>query len=169
MNLAADLRASNDNAARALEITMLCAVRSGEVLGAQWSEIDLANKVWTIPGDRIKSGKEHRIPLSDRAVEIFEKLPRLIGSDVVFPNVKIRDNPGSKLALMKALRPGFSVHGLRSSFRDWAGDHTNFPSEIAEHALAHVVGDKSFQAYRRADAFEKRRALMQAWSSYCAA
>jgi integrase len=165
---AAELRASTDNAARALEITMLCAARSGEVLGAQWSEIDLANKIWTIPGDRIKSGKEHRIPLSDRAIEIFENLPRLIGSDLVFPNVKIRNNPGSKLALMKALRPGFSVHGLRSSFRDWAGDHTNFPEEIAEHALAHVVGDKSYQAYRRADAFEKRRKLMQAWAAYCA-
>jgi len=156
---AAELRASTDNAARALEFLLLTAARSGEVLGAQWSEVDLAAKTWTIPAERMKKGREHRVPLSDRAVTILESLPHLIGTDLVFPNVKVRDNPGSKLALMKQLRPGFGVHGLRSSFSDWAHDSTNFAAEI--------VGDKSFQAYRRADAFAKRAKLMQAWASYC--
>jgi integrase len=165
---AADLRASNDPAARALEITMLCAVRTGEVRGARWSEIDLAAKVWTIPCERMKKGKEHRVPLSDRAVEIFKGITPVVGTDLVFPGVKDRNNPGSMLRLMKALRPAFLVHCLRSSFSDWAADNTSFASETIEHALAHVVGDKSYQAYRRADAFEKRRKLMQAWSSYCA-
>ena len=164
---AAELRASTDNAARALEFLLLTAARSGEVLGAQWSEVDLAAKTWTIPAERMKKGREHRVPLSDRSVTILESLPHLIGTDLVFPNVKVRDNPGSKLALMKQLRPGFGVHGLRSSFSDWAHDSTNFAAETVEHALAHIVGDKSFQAYRRADAFAKRAKLMQAWASYC--
>jgi integrase len=165
---AAELRASNDPAARALEITMLCVTRTNETLGARWSEIDLANKVWTIPADRMKKGKEHTIPLSDRAVAIFKSIRRVAGSDLIFPAVKTEANPGSMLALMRVLRPGQTVHGLRSSFRDFAGDRTPFPREIIEHAMAHKIPDASERAYRRGDALEKRRKLMQAWSSYCA-
>src|SRR5262245_59138588 len=101
----------------------------------------------------MKSGKEHRIPLSPRAVEVFKGITPLAGSDLGFPGVKKGHNEGSLLFLMRRLSTDATVHGLRSTFRDWAGDHTNFPAEIAEHALAHIVGDRSYQAYRRADAF----------------
>jgi integrase len=164
---AAKLRASEHTAARALEITMLCATRTAETIESVWSEIDLANKVWTIPAERMKAGKAHTIPLCDRALEIFKSIPRVVGTDRIFPAVKQEAKPGSMLALMRVLHPGVTVHGLRSSFSDWARDRTHFAPDVVETALAHKIKDASERAYRRGDALEKRRELMTAWASYC--
>lgn len=160
--------------ARALEFTILTAARTGETLGAVWSEFDIDTKVWTIPASRMKAGREHRVPLSDRVVEILGHLRAEgeFGADnFVFAGAR----PGkalSNMALAMSLRrleikPEPTVHGFRSSFRDWAGEATSFPREVAEASLAHVVGDATERAYRRGDALEKRRALMEAWSDYC--
>jgi integrase len=136
---------------------ILTAVRSGEVLGACWREIDLENRIWVIPPHRMKAAKEHRIPLSDRAVEILAKLSQ--DSDSLFPGVR----PD----LLRKLCPeGVTVHGFRSSLRDWAGEETSFPREIAEQCLAHSTGSAVEQAYRRGTAIEKRRTLMNAWAAY---
>jgi integrase len=164
----AELRSRDTIAARCLEITTLTALRSGEVTGARWDEVDVDAKVWTIPAERMKAGREHRIPLSDRAVAIFKSIHPLVGSDLVFEGVKRGDNPGSMLALMREIGGRATVHGLRSSFRDWAGEKTNFPRDLVEEALAHSVGDKTERAYRRSDLLEKRRRLMDQWSAYCA-
>jgi integrase len=177
------LRARQGNAARALEFTILTAARSGETIGAKWNEIDLdavrvdhrtkrkiADPVWTVPADRMKAGKEHRVPLSDRAVEILKALPREAGNDFIFvgPRRGGRLSHAAKLVLIKRLGyPDITVHGFRSTFRDWAGDTTAFPSDVCEAALAHVRGDKSVQAYARGDLFNKRRRLMDAWAEYC--
>jgi integrase len=161
------LRESDVVAALALEFAILTAARSGEVRGARWCEIDLDAKVWAIPAYRMKAGREHRVPLSDRGVEILGKLNEVRASDFVFPG---RQEPLSSSAMEKVLRRmgvDVTVHGFRSAFRDWAGNETHFPRELAEHALAHVLGDKAEQAYRRSDALEKRRALMDAWAGYC--
>ena len=163
------LRERDGVAALALEFTILTATRSGEVRGARWEEIDLAAKVWTIPPERMKAAREHRVPLSDRAVEIIEQMQAAKVSEYLFPG-QLPGRPLSKEALIKALdrmNVDATVHGFRSSFRDWAGNETHHPREIAEQALAHVIGDKAEQAYRRSDALEKRRALMQDWSNYC--
>jgi integrase len=165
------LSGQNSIAVMALQFLILTAARTGEVLGAHWAEIDLAAKVWTVPASRMKAGREHRVPLSKPAMEILEKLsePRL--GDFVFPGLK-RGKPLSNMALAMLLRRmqvDVTPHGFRSAFRDWVGDETHFPRELAEAALAHTVGDKAEQAYRRSDALEKRRALMEAWSSFCAA
>jgi integrase len=165
--LMAELRARDGIAARALEFLTLTATRSGEVLGATWDEIDLAAKVWTIPAARMKAGKEHRVPLSPRAMAILASQPRLIGNDFVFPGIKRTVHAGSMLALMRELRPDLTVHGLRSTFRDWAGDKTNFQREVIEHALAHGITNEVEASYRRSDALEKRRRLMDAWAAYC--
>jgi integrase len=165
----ARLRARTGSAARALEFTVLCAARSGETIGAKWSEIDLDAKVWTIPAGRMKAGMEHRVPLSDRAVEILKGLPREAGNDFVF----IGGNRAglSHAAMMVLLRrlndTGVTVHGFRSSFRDWCGETTNYPSDLAEAALAHIKG-KTERAYERGDKFKPRARLMADWSSYCA-
>jgi integrase len=166
----AALRERGAMAALALEFLILTAARSGEVLGARWSEIDLAANVWTIPPVRMKAEREHRVPLSGRALAILEKLAAAKTSDFIFPGQ--RPSQGlSGMALEMMLRrmkaEGATIHGFRSSFRDWAGNETHFPRELAEAALAHVIGDKSEQAYRRGDALEKRRALMEAWAAYC--
>lgn len=157
-------------AARALEFAVLTAARSGEVLGASWEEIDLEGKVWTIPAERMKSSREHCVPLSATAVAIVEQMAEAKVSDFVFPGQR-DGRPLSTMALEMVLRrmkvEGSTVHGFRSSFRDWAGNETHFPRELAEHALAHVIGDKAEQAYRRSDALERRRALMDAWAAFC--
>jgi integrase len=166
-----ELRQRRGVAARALEFTILTAARSGEVIGARWSEINLEQKLWTAPPERTKAARAHRIPLSTRAVEIVEEMAAMRQNDFVFPGAK-RGRPLSADALEEILsrmgRAGVATpHGFRSTFRDWAGNETSFPRELAEAALAHVVGDETEQAYRRSDALERRRALMDAWASYC--
>ena len=167
----ATLREMTSLSARALEFTILTAARTGETIGARWSEIDFRTEVWTVPGERTKSGREHRVPLSGRAVALLNSLPREEGNDHVF--IGARKGKGlSNMAMLELLRGmdgnGLTVHGFRSSFRDWAGEQTNHPREVAEAALAHVVKDQTEAAYRRGDALEKRRKLMQAWAGYCA-
>jgi integrase len=155
-------------AGMALLFLILTAARSGEVLGARWDEIDFDAKVWTVPASRMKAGREHRVPLSKPAIEILEKLGEARLGEFVFPGLK-RGKPLSNMALAMALRrlgTEVTAHGFRSAFRDWAGDETHFPREVAEAALAHVIGDKAEQAYRRSDALEKRRELMNAWGSF---
>lgn len=168
----ARLREIGSVSALALEFAILTAARSGEVAGARWSEIDLASKVWAVSASRMKAGREHRVPLTDRAVEILSVLAKTKNGDYLFPGVKRgRSLSTSTLtALMRRSGAGnFTVHGFRSAFRDWAGERTNFPRELAEAALAHVVGDATERAYRRGDALEKRRALMEAWAKFCEA
>lgn len=166
----ADLRQREGTAAQALEMTIICASRSGEVLGATWGEFDRNAKVWTIPGNRMKAGIEHRVPLTDRALAILDAAEKLKTSDYVFPGAR-KGKPLSNMAMAVLLKKrmkhaGLTVHGFRSSFRDWAGEHTSFPREVAEAALAHIVGDEVERAYRRGDALEKRRKLMAAWAQY---
>lgn len=162
------LRSAEAMAARALEFLILTAARSGEVYGAKWEELDLVAGLWTIPAERMKAAKEHRVPLSDRALAIVKRLHDLRVSDYVFPGQK-KDQPLSSSAmemLLRRLEVDVTVHGFRSSFRDWAGDNTGFPRDVAEAALAHEIGNAVERAYRRADAIEKRRKLMQAWADY---
>jgi integrase len=136
----------------------------------RWSEVDLDKKIWTVPAARMKAEREHRVPLSGRAVSILKQLAELKAGDFVFPG-QARSKPLSNMAMEMVLRrmrvEGATVHGFRSSFRDWAGNVSNFPREVVETALAHVIGDKAEQAYRRSDALEKRRKLMDAWAAYC--
>lgn len=166
----ADLRKREATAALALELCILTAARSGEILGMRWAEVDLEKKVWTVPPHRMKAGREHRVPLSSRAVTILRQLKKLATGDFVFPG-QARNKPLSNMAMEMVLRrmelEDVTVHGFRSSFRDWAGNVSSFPRELIETALAHVIGDKAEQAYRRGDALEKRRKLMDAWASYC--
>jgi integrase len=166
----AKLRGCDAIAAMALEFCILTATRSGEVYGARWSEIDMAAKVWTVPAARMKAGREHRIPLSDRAMAILERLSKARTGDLLFPSPR-GNRPLSHVAMAKVMSrlevDVATVHGFRSSFRDWAGNETHFAREVAEAALAHVVGDKAEQAYRRGDALEKRRELMAAWTAWC--
>jgi integrase len=164
------LRAISTVDARALEFAILTAARSGETLGARWDEIDLANATWTVPAARMKSKREHRVALSTAAVELLRALPAPHDGPV-FPGVK----PGRSinrtrlLGVLRQINPDITVHGFRSAFRDWAGDRTMFTRELAEAALAHVTGDRTEAAYRRGDALEKRRQLMEAWATYCSA
>jgi integrase len=166
------LREREATAALALEFAILTAARTGEVLGAKWSEIDLEKKLWTVPAARMKAGREQRVPLSRRAVLIIESLATAKVGEYVFAG-RQADKPLSSMAMEMMLRRmkvhDATVHGFRSSFRDWAGNESSFPREIIEAALAHVIGDKAEQAYRRSDALEKRRMLMEAWDAYCAA
>lgn len=159
-------------AARALEFLILTACRSGEVLGATWAEIDLSAALWTIPAGRMKAGKEHRVPLSARALAIVQALHDTRQSVYVFPG-HAKGKPLSGMAFTMLMRrmeaDAYTPHGFRSAFRDWAGDCTSFPRDVAEHALAHRVGDATEQAYRRSDALEKRRKLMEAWADFCEA
>jgi integrase len=164
------LRAREALAATALEFCILTAARSGEILRARSCEIDEAAKVWTVPAARMKAAREHRIPLSDRALAILEQLARAKMGEFVFPGRSL-NRPLSGMAMEMCLRRmkrgDVTVHGFRSAFRDWVGNETQFPREVAEAALAHVIGDKAEQAYRRGDALEKRRALMATWARYC--
>jgi integrase len=163
------LRQRQAMAALALEFIILTAARSGEALGAEWSEIDFDAKVWTVPAGRMKGGREHRVPLSARAVEILEDMCKTKVSDFVFPGNKPK-RPLSNMAtdmLLRRMKAGnVTTHGFRSSFRDWVGELTTFPGELAEAALAHAVGDETERAYRRGDALAKRRKLMDAWAQY---
>lgn len=156
-------------AARALEFLILCASRTGEIIGATWNEIDLAAKTWTIPADRMKAKKEHRVPLSDRALEILKALPREEGNLSVF--IGSRKNGLSNMAMATVLRRmkrrDVTVHGFRSSFRDWAAERTGHANFVVEMALAHTVGNAVEAAYRRGDLIEKRALLMAEWSRYC--
>jgi integrase len=166
----ADLRGREAPAALALELCILTAARSGEILGMRWDEIDFDKRVWTVPAHRMKAGREHRVPLSQRATGILAGLGEARSGDFVFPGQR-RDKPLSGKAMELMLRrmkiENATVHGFRSAFRDWAGNETGYPRELIETALAHVIGDKAEQAYRRSDALEKRRQLMEAWAQYC--
>jgi integrase len=166
----AALRSQEGIAARALEFAILTAVRTGEAIGAVWDEIDLRAKTWTIPAERMKGGLAHRVPLSDAVVAIVESMKPLANARFVFPGTRAA-KPLADSALADALkrlaRDDLTVHGFRSTFRDWAAETTAFPREVAEMALAHVVGNKVESAYRRGDLLEKRRLLMDAWATYC--
>ncbi len=163
------LRLMQGVAVRALEFAILTGARSGEALGARWEEIDLEARLWTVPAARMKGGREHRVPLSDRAIAILAEVQQARLSDFVFPGLK----PGQPLsnvamhAVLQRAQVDATVHGFRSSFRDWAGDHTAFPRDVVEAALAHAIENKTEAAYRRSDALEKRRALIAAWAAYC--
>jgi integrase len=165
----AQLRLRHSMAARALEYAILTGCRSGEVLGARWDEIDLAKAVWVIPGSRMKVGKEHRVPLSDRAIAILTALKETRTSDFIFPGTG-SGKPLSGMAMAMQLRrmkaDDITVHGFRSTFRDWASEKTSFPHEVCEQALAHAIRSKTEAAYRRGDVFAKRQRLMQAWADF---
>ena len=152
-----------------LEFVILTACRSGEALKAKWSEIDEEKGVWIIPGDRMKAGREHRVPLSDAALAVLEAAKKVRQGEYIFPGVR-SGKPMSDMSLSMLLRriqPGITVHGFRSSFRDWAAEATHYPGEMAEMALAHTVGNKVEAAYRRGDMFEKRRQMMTDWAAWC--
>jgi integrase len=164
----AELRERDSISARALEFAVLTAARTSEVLGARWSEIDPKHRVWTIPPGRMKAGVEHRIPLPDRAVEILSGLPHR-GAHVFAGGA----NGGALsnmalLELLRGLRPGLTVHGFRSTFRDWAAERTNYPNHVVEKALAHKILDAVEAAYRRGELFAKRANLMKAWAAFLA-
>ncbi|WP_066548949.1 MULTISPECIES: tyrosine-type recombinase/integrase [unclassified Sphingomonas] len=165
----ADLRGRSAVAARALEFTILTAARSAEVLGAQWNEIDTEKKVWIIPARRMKAGREHRVPLSPQAMEIVEAMAKLGTEGHLFPGAE-KGKPLSSMAmamLLRRMKAEITVHGFRSTFRDWASETTGFPHEVCEIALAHSIGNKAEAAYRRGDLLEKRRYLMEAWAGHC--
>ena len=164
-----DLWAREGTSALALEFLILTAARTSEVINATWAEIDSDNNYWTIAADRMKSNRQHRVPLCERTVEILRSLPREDGNEHVF----IGPSAGkglSNMAMSKLLRrmgrDNITVHGFRSTFRDWAAERTAYPNEVAEMALAHVISDKTEEAYRRGDLFEKRRRLMDDWAKY---
>lgn len=172
------LQALSSSSAKALAFLILSATRSGEVMGAQWEEIDLSAQVWIVPAGRMKAGREHRVPLTPPMVSILEEMKLLRsaapeGDDAfVFPGSKPRTGLSVMALAMTMRRLGqgnFTVHGFRSSFRDWVSEETEYPREIAEAALSHVVGDETERAYRRGDALEKRRSLMAAWADHLSA
>ncbi|WP_295635910.1 site-specific integrase [Novosphingobium sp.] len=163
----AALRARDATAALALEFAILTAARSGEVIGATWGEVDLDAAIWTVPADRMKAGKVHRVPLSPRAVEILQASKQL-DSDYLFPGATSgKLSPMAMTMLLRRMKVDATPHGFRSSFRDWAAECSSFANEVAEMALAHVVGNKVEAAYRRGDLFDKRRKLMEAWTTRC--
>jgi integrase len=166
----AELRREESVGAAALEFCILTASRTGEVLGARWHEIDRAERLWTVPAERIKASKEHRVPLSDRALAIVSKMAEMRHGDYLFPGGRALGRPMGHMAMLRVLssmgHSDLTVHGFRSCFRDWVAEQTNFPAEAAEMALAHTVGDKVEAAYRRGDMFEIRRGLMQAWANF---
>ena len=165
----AELRTRSATAARALEFCILTATRSGEALAARWNEIDMDAKVWTVPAARTKAAREHKVPLSDRALANLAEMEAGKAGEYVFPGHR-PNKPLSNMAfemLLRRIGSPITAHGFRSSFRDWAGNETVFPRELAEHALAHVIGDKAEQAYRRSDALARRRELMDAWARFC--
>ena len=174
----ARLRQREGIAALAVEFTILTAARSGEVRGATWGEVDTAAAVWTVPAKRMKAGREHRVPLVPRAVEIVAEMAKLAEATgekqpdaLVFPGMK-RGAPLIDMSLSAVLRRmkvgAVTVHGFRSAFKDWANETTSFPNELSEAALAHLTGDAVERAYRRGDALDRRRELMAAWAGFCA-
>jgi integrase len=161
-----DLRRQKGMAARALEFTILTATRSGEVRGATWTEIDLGNAAWAIPASRMKSEKEHRVPLSKEALALLKRLPR--DSEYVFPAPKGgRFSDAGLAAVLKRMNVDATVHGFRSTFRDWAAERTSYPHHVCEMALAHTIKNAAEAAYRRGDLMEKRARLMQDWAKFC--
>jgi integrase len=164
-----ELRTREGVAARAVEFTILTAARTGEVIGAQWDEIDPTTATWKIPAGRMKGSREHRVPLSARAVELLGELYREDGNDHVFLGSRKGglSNMGLAAVLKRMDRHDITVHGFRSTFRDWAAEQTNTANFVVEAALAHIVADKVEAAYRRGDLFEKRCKLMEAWARYC--
>lgn len=165
----ANLRTRSAVAARALELLILTCARSGEVLGATWDEIDLQKEIWTIPANRMKAGREHRIPLSGRAMKIVAERLEAGSIGHVFPGATSA-SPLSSMAmamLLRRMKSDVTVHGFRSTFRDWASETTTFSHEVCEMALAHTIANKAEAAYRRGDLFDKRRKLMEAWAGYC--
>lgn len=164
-----ELRARDGVAAQALEFAILTAARTKEVLGARWDEIDIENQLWTIPASRMKAGREHRVPLSNAAMAVVERMRSLRENEYLFPGD--RRAALSSMALLMTLRrmkrQELTAHGFRSTFRTWAAERTNYPREVVETALAHVVGDKVEAAYQRGDLFEKRQRLMDAWAGFC--
>jgi integrase len=168
----AALKLRQGSAARALEFTVLCAARTGEVIGAKWDEFDPAERVWTVPAGRMKAGREHRVALSAAAVELLKSLPRDGDHDAGY--FFIGSSPGTGLsnmamtAVLKRMGRGdVTVHGMRSAFKDWCRERTGFPNEVSEIALAHRVGDKTEQAYARGDLLKKRYQLAEQWSKFC--
>jgi integrase len=165
-----DLRKIEGASAAALEFLILSAARTGEVIGARWPEMDLKKQLWVVPAERMKSRREHRVPLSSAAIAVLKRMPHCDGGYVF--SARNSENPLSNMALLMMLgrmnRSDVTTHGFRSTFRDWAAECTNFPSEIVEMALAHVIENKTEAAYRRGDLFEKRRQLMDAWMTFCA-
>jgi integrase len=172
----AELSELHSVSALALRFLILTATRTSEALQAQWSEIDLEAREWTIPAARMKAKRDHRVPLSGAAVNVLEALPRVDGNPYVFPGARY-GRPLSNMALLQLMRGmGYGVkrergnyvpHGFRSSFRDWSGEVSSFPRDVAEMALAHIIENKVEAAYRRGDLFNKRRAMMQAWADWC--
>ena len=166
-----DLRGRDGVAPIALQFIILTATRTSEAINAKWDEVDLDKRIWTIPAERMKAGREHRVPLTDAAVTLLKHVSRIGGNEHVFPGLK-RGKPLSNMACLVLLRRmergDLTVHGFRSTFRDWAAEQTAFPREVAEMALAHTLKDKVEAAYRRGDLFEKRRRMMEEWADYCA-
>jgi len=164
----ADLRKREGGAAKALEFAILTSARSGDVRGAAWPEIDLQAAVWIVPAARMKAGREHRVPLSEQALTLLRSQPRIKDNDLVFPAP--RGGPLSDMtltAVMRRMGVNAVPHGFRSTFRDWCSERTNYPRDLAEQALAHALESKVEAAYRRGDALEKRRAMMNDWAAYC--
>ena len=166
-----ELRKRDGMSARALEFAILTAARSGEVRGATWDEIDFQTRIWTVPAERMKAGREHRVPLADETIKLLATLPRLAGCEYVFPAP--RRGQLSDMSLTAVLRrmgqSGLTQHGFRSTFRDWAGETTAYPREVCEHALAHKLADGAEAAYQRGDLLTKRALLMTDWAKYCGA
>jgi integrase len=168
------LRGQEGVSALALRFVILTACRTGEAIGARWSEIDMTEALWTVPGDRMKAGREHRVPLSDGALDVMREVAKLRtdkgAGAPVFPGGKV-DKPLSSMALLMLLRrmerADLTAHGFRSTFRDWCAESTNHPREVAEAALAHTLRDKTEAAYQRGDLMEKRRRLMADWAAFC--
>lgn len=163
----AQLRSKETIAAWALEFTILTACRTSEVLGATWAEVDLLRELWTIPAVRMKAGKDHRVPLSKRAVEIL-KLAKQLDQPWLFPGHDKQLSSMAMAMLLRRMKVASTVHGFRSSFRDWAAECTGYSHEVCEMALAHTIGNRVEAAYRRGDLFDKRRKLMADWAAYCA-
>ena len=168
------LRQHDGLSPKALEFVVLTAARSGEVRGATWAEIDLEAAVWTVPKERMKAGKEHRVPLNTQAIKLLEAMPRIEGTELVFPAPRggqLSDMALTALTRRMNFRDDAGrvcvPHGFRSSFRDWVFERTDYPRDLAEAALAHALENKVEAAYRRGDALERRRAMMQAWANYC--
>lgn len=165
----AQLRQRDGLSARALEFAILTAARSGEVRKATWSEIDLDQKLWIIPAERMKAGREHRVPLSQSALQLLDEMPRFQGYDLIFPGTRMQ--PLSDMSLSAVLKrmgmTDITVHGFRSTFRDWAAEHTGHGSDIVEMALAHTISSKTEAAYRRGDLITKRKSLMEDWAAWC--
>ena len=166
----AKLRKDSSVGARCLEFITLTAARLGEAINAEWDEIDLANRVWVVPSSRMKADREHRVPLSDAALAVLKVMQAIRQSDYVFPGTRqgrpVGENTPVRLA-KQAAGSNITVHGLRSTFRDWASERTSFSREVAEMALAHAIPNAVEAAYRRGDLFEKRRKLMEAWAEFC--